>query len=155
MRELIALLMLSICTFAHADFAPSYSEGVIISTMELNVDAGVYQCSAPVTSYMTHVYTNGQNYYTQPITDGSVEGMPCIAHIVFGKDDREAVISADGYLGWGHDVVDTEEYQSVVTTTVKDMRSYYDPDGNYIEYTGEDADEPWPAWVFLTKEYVQ
>jgi hypothetical protein len=155
MRQLLLISFLLIAGVARAEFNPNYDEAVFLSKMELNIDQGVYECSVPVTSYLTHTYTNGRNYYAQQITDASVDGQPCITHIVYDKGQEDQVTSADGYLGNGHDVVNTAGYRSVVTQTVGDMNTYTDEEGNTVEYTGVDKDDPWPVWVFLQKDYEQ
>jgi len=160
MKKLFLILLITfITTPCFARFNPTYDEAVLKGQMvTINLDEQSYMsCDVGFQGrvFMQHTYAYNRNFWSQQVPAGAVpEGSACITHIIFHKDDSSTIEGLPGYIGKGHAVVHTPEYQSVVSTKVKDVLSFTDEEGVYHEYTEEDANDPYPIWVFLISDYT-
>lgn len=159
MKKLFLILLITLITTpCSARFMDKYNEAVLVGQMvtvtEDESSRMVCQTAYTGQTFSKLTYADGINFYNQDARAGWVaENTPCLVHVTYLDADKAVMEATPGYLGKGHAVVNTPEYRAIVTQTIKDMESYTDEQGVYHEYTGIDANDPYPIWVYLRPEY--
>jgi len=93
----------------------------------------------PFTTYFEYIM-DGNRSVTY---SGRVAGKNVIALVAVKAKDEEALKKWVGYIGDKWDEVKVKaDYKDVYTIKIKDVKSKEDKDGNKVEYTGLDKDEP-------------
>jgi len=179
-RLLFILLFLGISTVSHAKFGPDYKEATLYTEI-IKVGEGDDVRYVPmlpmdkdlkmIRTGLTLVFCEGVNYYAYPLPK-ELEGKFCIAHIVYFAEDEEIVKNFPIVtLGKGNEVCKTFLYQSVVKTTVADVKiaeekarltaeaeaigEVVKPDVlDKVTYTKPDFADGHPVWIFLDKSYA-
>lgn len=152
---LIALLLISTPSFA--SFQDTYNEAVIKSTLVIEEDYLV--CQAPVKSYMTHVFAASRNFYTQQITDMTLVGQPCIAHIVYEDNHPAPIITITPIYDGEGNQIDTQTTETPVQSNKEIIEALpgYLGKGNAVTLTQDYqaiVGSAEPIWVFVQPEYL-
>ena len=116
------------------------------------------------------VFCGNVNYYAYPLP-ASTEGKDALVHVVYKAEDDVIMQKFAGKLGSGSEVCKTLEYKSIITTTVADVKIAEEKakliaeadsigavvsidDLNKVEYKEVDANDGYPVFVFLHKDYL-
>ena len=153
-------------------FYPDYKETTCICDVvkRETSEGSTYVPDLPDLSYgLVLVFCAGNNYYAYPLP-ASLEGKSCVCHVVYHSKDEAVMNKFNNRIGEGNAVTKLASYKGIVKKTVRDvkiadeqakLKAEAEAEGkevnqaelDKVDYTGDDALDGYPVWVFLQSNY--